>query len=124
MLLSNRDQLYQYSKIMTEYYYDDIEFELYNYDSSSEEENETIDPEVWQDWNSEELLNLWMSVVEYHEYWYIPLNRTFNEFCEFIYVSEPPSSVFCVPVPEIQAIKDHPWIRDLDWDYFFSLKYK
>lgn len=62
---------------MTEYY-DEIEFELYQYDSPTEDEEDEIHPEDWQDLNSEELLNLWMSIFEYHEYWYLPLNRTFN----------------------------------------------
>lgn len=109
---------------MTEYY-DDIEFELYNYDSNvSDEENEPVDPEVWQDLNSEELLNLWMSIVEYHEYWYLPLNKTFNDFCEFVFKYENDAEAhspqsFKEPPPEIQAIKNHPWIKNLDWDYFF-----
>lgn len=109
-------------------YYEDIEFELYNYDSPQEDvESEDIDPEVWQDLNSEELLNLWMSIVEYHEYWYLPLNRTFNEFCEFVWKWNFPNQPNCPNqqvCPEVQAIKDHPWIKNLDWDYFFSLNYK
>lgn len=116
---------------MSDYYYEDIEFELYNYDSPQEEcENEEIDPEVWQDLNSEELLNLWMSIVEYHEIWYLPLYRTFNEFCECVFqnqMSQSPSQTTCpiqTTCPEIQGIKDHPWIKNIDWDYFFSLNYK
>lgn len=119
-------------------YYEDIEFELYNYDSPQEDDEDDIDPEVWQDLNSEELLNLWMSIVEYHDHWYLPLNRSFNEFCEFVFENVSgtcpshdeiqthvsgtcPNQMVC---PEIQAIKSHPWIKNLDWNYFFSLNYK
>jgi len=99
-------------------YYDEIEHELYAYDDSQDDEgnSDLISPEDWQDLHSQELLNLWMSIVEYHEIWYLPLVKTFNQFCEFVYIGEESSSP---PPPEIQAIKDHPWIKDLDWEEFF-----
>lgn len=106
-------------------YYDDLEHELYEYDDSDDDQLCTVDQltsEEWQDWNSRELLNLWMSVVEYHEMWYLPLHRTFNQFCEFVYQSD--SSTSTPPPPEVQAICEHPWIKDLDWNLFFSLNYK
>ena len=93
--------------------------------SSSEDddfENEPDHQEVWQDWNSEDLLNLWMSIVEYHEQWYLPLKRTFNQFCEFVF--EDPDYEENITPPEIQAIKNHPMIRGHDGNYFFSLSYK
>ena len=95
-------------------------------DSQDEEdESSTLSPEDWQDWNSEELLDLWMSVVQYHEEWYIPLRRTFNQFCEFIYLGEEEASASGLIIPrEIQAIENHPLVRGLDWNYFFSLGYK
>lgn len=115
-------------------YYDEIEHELYEYDTI-EDESDSIELSIedWQDWNSEELLNLWMSIVEYHESWYLlpVMSRTFNQFCEFVFHglnSEEGRRVeeedFPPPPPEIQAIKNHPWIKGLDWNYFFSLSYK
>ena len=108
---------------MPEYYYDEIEHELYDYCDDSDDEltfQSNLSLEDWQDWNSEELLNLWMSIVEYHEVWYLPLTKTFNEFCEFVYFGEY-SSVECdhPPLPEIQAIHNHPWIKNLYWGEFF-----
>jgi hypothetical protein len=99
-------------------YYDEIEHELYAYDSQDDEFTENhLSPEDWQDLNSQELLNLWMSIVEYHENWYLPLNKTFNQFCEFVYVGS--EYEYTSSLPEIQAIKNHPWIKGLDWDQFF-----
>ena len=117
----------------------DYEYE-FEYTSSDDDlvDEFLLAPEDWQDWYSEELLNLWMSVVQYHEDWYIPLRRTFNEFCEFVFrdndISLDKSELLdkgspldnCqqlddAPAPEIQAIKDHPFIKGLDWNYFFSL---
>jgi hypothetical protein len=71
-------------------YYDEIEHELYSYDSYDEDENggALLSPEDWQDMHSQELLNAWMSIVEYHEDWYIPLTKTFNQFCEFVYYDQ------------------------------------
>lgn len=59
-----------------------------SYYCSSSEEDEVggvLSQEDWEDWNSEELLNMWMSIVESHEDWYLPLPGTFNEFCDFMY---------------------------------------
>jgi hypothetical protein len=105
----------------------DYEYE-FEYTSSDDDlvDEFLLAPEDWQDWYSEELLNLWMSVVQYHEDWYIPLRRTFNEFCEFVFRDKDISLDNCpqlddAPAPEIQAIKDHPFIKGLDWNYFFSL---
>ena len=51
--------------------------------SSSDEADDLLpSQEDWEDWNSEELLNEWMSIVEYHEDWYLPLPCTFNQFCD------------------------------------------
>lgn len=107
-------------------YYDEIEHELYMYDSQDDEGNgDILSPEDWQDLNSQELLNLWMSIVEYHEEWYLPLNKTFNQFCEFVYFGETSSMPHTpTPPPEIQAIKNHPWIAGLDWEQFFIYTYK
>lgn len=126
---------------MPEHYYDEIEHELVvscEFDSDDGDCEDNLNPEDLHDWNSEELLNLWMSIVEYHEDWYLPLNRTFHQFCEFALFfsekeerdkSEPlDKSVdldFSPPPPEIQAIdQNHPLIKNRDWNYFFSLSYK
>jgi hypothetical protein len=110
-------------------YYSDIAF----LSSSDDDENDQIElnAEEWQDWNSETLLNLWMSIVEYHEEWYLPLNKTFNDFCEFVYEEEDKGEPLDKPMGldneqgsvlgEIQAIKDHPLIKGLDWNKFFSV---
>ena len=103
---------------MTEYY-DEIEHELYVYSDEEQEDVVELSQEEWQDWNSEELLNMWFSVVEYHEYWYLPIRKTFNEFCEYIYEHDGEEK-FC---PEVQAIKHHPFIKGRDWTLFFSLNY-
>lgn len=96
-------------------------FGEFSSDDDSIDDDIELDQEEWQDWNSEELLNLWMTIVEYHENWYLPLNRNFNQFCEFVFSEEEQSFTFA---PEIQAIKNHPLVRDRDWHYFFSLSYK
>ena len=101
----------------------DEEYYIFLSESSDDEDDLEFDQEEWQDWNSEELLNLWMSIVEYHENWYLPLNRNFNQFCEFVFSEEDEEQSFTF-APEIQAIKNHPLVRDRDWDYFFSLSYK
>jgi hypothetical protein len=100
----------------------------YEYTSNSESESDDeifkeFCQEDWQDWNSEVLLNLWMSIVEYHENWYLPLHRSFNDFCEFVY-KDPEECEITFQPPEVQAIKNHPLIRCHDWNYFFSLSYK
>ncbi len=78
-----------------------------------------LSPEDWQDWHSEELLNAWMSVVEYHEQWYLPLRRTFNQFCEFVYNQTEPV------VNAADHYSQWHWLPEgYDWNYFFSLGYK
>ena len=114
------------------------EFDLVAVLTESDDEEftqEQLSPEDWQDWNSEELLNLWMSIVQYHEEWYLPLRRTFNEFCDFVFVGQEDESLdrgtplgmnkfMDDDAPEVQAIKDHPFIKGLDWVSFFSLRTK
>lgn len=43
-----------------------------------------LDPESWQDWNSEQLLDVYMSLVELFEDGYTNKTVPFNAFCEFI----------------------------------------
>jgi hypothetical protein len=108
------------------YCYDEIELA---YDSPVDSDDptqheEAMSIEDWQDWNSEELLNLWMSIVQYHEEWYLPLRKTFNEFCEFVFRGLDNGSpldnfTYLDSPPEIQAIKNHPFVKGLDWNLFF-----
>lgn len=107
---------------MTHEYYSDDSYDYSSSDSDFENDDSFIlSQEDWEDWNSEELLNVWMSIVEYHEEWYIPLRRTFNQFCDFVYQADDEKETL---TPEIQAVKEHPFVKGLDWNYFFSLSYK
>jgi hypothetical protein len=94
------------------------DFELYAY--SDDEESETIFDEFtiedWQDWYSEDLLNLWFTVVDHHEYWYLPIRKTYNEFTRFILEGEDDEEII---TPEVQAIKRHPFIKNRNWRNFF-----
>jgi hypothetical protein len=100
-------------------YYEDEECELFDYDNDSDfYDEDVLSPEEWQDMNSKELLNVWMSIVEYRETLYLPLYKTFNELCEFVY----DTTTDCeeIIVPEVQAIKDHTFVKNRNWEYFFS----
>ena len=49
----------------------------------------TLDCEAWQDWYSQDLLNMYFSMVEYdetlgHNY---TKHMTFNDFCTFMYAN-------------------------------------
>lgn len=62
----------------------------YDYDDQMEEyEPYEFDEETWQDWHSEDLLNMWMSICEYRENLYIRdkclQNATYSSFCEWAY---------------------------------------
>lgn len=98
-------------------YFDEIEFELFQYEDDSDSEEYELDPEEWQDFYSEDLLNVWMSIVEYHENWYIPLKKTFNQMCEFIFQDAGECEII---THEIQAIRNHPFVKGRNWEYFFS----
>lgn len=101
-------------------YFDEIEYELFQYDDDDLQEDAEIkiDQEEWQDMNSEDLLNVWFTIIEYHEENYLPLRKTFNQMCEFVY-KEPTYEEI---VPEIQAIRNHPFVKDRNWMEFFSLE--
>lgn len=55
----------------------------------SDDEPDPLHPEDWQDLNSQDLLNMWMSIQSYLETY--GLQRTFlqtasfNSFCDFVY---------------------------------------
>ena len=74
---------------MTQHDWSDSDDSYYTGSSSDEESCDkwAFNQEDWEDWNSEELLNEWMSIVEYHEDWYLPRPGTFNEFCDFQFFS-------------------------------------
>jgi hypothetical protein len=100
-------------------YHDDLEYELYNY-SDEEEDDDLFDLftlEDWQDWYSEELLNLWFHIVEYHDFFYEPLRKTYNEFTLFVLGDDDEFEEFITP--EVQGISNNPFIRDRDWRNFF-----
>ena len=46
-----------------------------------------LDPESWHDWNSQHLLNMYMSMVEYCNSQGVQFmdGVTFNDFCHFIF---------------------------------------
>ena len=46
-----------------------------------------LDPEAWQDWNSEHLLNMYMSLVDYCDTQGLTYMKSvsFNDFCHFIF---------------------------------------
>lgn len=98
----------------------------------SEEENDggsdefvLENPEDLQDWHSEELLDVWMSIVEYHEDWYLPLNRTFNQFCHFVLFQEKDEEEERLHDAVRLISSRYPLIiQGRDWEYFFSLRYK
>jgi hypothetical protein len=99
-------------------YYEDEECELFDYDNDSDfYDEDVLSPEEWQDMNSEELLNVWMSILEYREALYLPLYKNFNELCEFVYDSTDCEEII---FPEVQAIKDHKFVKNRNWEYFFS----
>jgi len=64
-------------------YGDDVDLDAeYDYD-----EPDPLSPEDWQDWHSQHLLNMWMSLEEYRQDRYIKArmmqHATFNSFCEY-----------------------------------------
>lgn len=92
---------------------------------SDDDDNEFVldNPEDVQDWFSEDLLNAWMSIVEYHENWYLPLNRTFNQFCEFVLQDDDGDDEETL-TDAVRLIQHLPFISGRNWEYFFSLRYK
>jgi len=67
-------------------YAGDVNQEDANIDTSDDEVEEPLDPQAWQDWNSEHLLNMYMSLVDYCETQGLPFmcNVSFNQFNHFI----------------------------------------
>lgn len=60
-----------------------------SHDGDSEEDIQTLDPEDWQDWHSQDLLNMWFSIRQYVETYglqneFLQL-ASFNDFCSFVH---------------------------------------
>jgi hypothetical protein len=74
--------------LRNEYSYDAFDGDDAFEDQEEQELDEPLDPETWEDWNSEHLLNLWMGIRAYLEdnslqnTWL--QHGTFNDFCQFI----------------------------------------
>lgn len=56
-------------------------------ETSDDEVQEPLDPQTWQDWNSEHLLNMYLSLVDYCDVQGLTFMRgvTFSQFNNFIY---------------------------------------
>jgi hypothetical protein len=48
---------------------------------------EEFDPETWQDWNSEWLLDNYMNIRDVYESQYLKVPFTFNCYCEIMYAN-------------------------------------
>jgi len=69
-------------------YIDDITLLSINFYSSDSDESideYVMNEEEWMDWNSEHLLNIYMSCVEHYENEFLIFRNTFNSFCHFVY---------------------------------------
>lgn len=63
-------------------YINDLDVQDYSGDDMDDPDQQD-DPQSWQDWNSEHLLNMWMNVKEYIGY--RKLSCTFNDWNVFVY---------------------------------------
>lgn len=69
-------------------YIDDItllSLQFYSSDSDESVDEYVMNEEEWMDWNSEHLLNIYMSCVEHYENEFLIFRKTFNSFCHFVY---------------------------------------
>jgi hypothetical protein len=64
--------------------WDESEF---SYDTDEEEIYEEMDPETWQDWNSEWLLDNYMQIRDHYESRYLRAPVSFNCYCEIMYAN-------------------------------------
>jgi hypothetical protein len=67
-----------------EYSRDAFQGENYAYDSDDQEEDIDLSPEDWQDLNSQELLNAWLSIREYLDQHYINTTAKYPDFVNLI----------------------------------------
>ena len=67
--------------------YDEVVFDQQQDQDDGDDGPIDLDPESWHDWNSEHLLNMYMSLVDYCETQGLTLmkNVAFNDFCHFIF---------------------------------------
>jgi hypothetical protein len=74
--------------VNNEYAYDALRAEDAHDDDIQEDDEVVLDPQSWQDWNSEHILNMWMSLQAYLEDNHISnsiLNKaTFPLFVQFV----------------------------------------
>jgi len=61
-----------------------VEDEL-DYNSEDDDTQEPLDPESWQDWHSEELLDDYLLIANKFESVYRRAPFTFNAYCEYAY---------------------------------------
>lgn len=87
----------------------------YNSDDDSDDLNDELDPESWQDWYSEQLLNAWMTIRMWYEDQYIPVRSTYHDFVEFVMapgpwfttdVPSPTCTMFWNQISKIEVIGD------------------
>ena len=69
----------EYAKDSIFYYHE------YDYDEEDEEPEELLDPESWQDWHSEVLLDGYMTIRDHFESQYLRAPMSFNQYCEYKY---------------------------------------
>jgi hypothetical protein len=53
-----------------------------DYNSEEDEYQEPLDPESWQDWHSEVLLDDYMEIRDYYESQYLKAPLTFHDYCQ------------------------------------------
>jgi len=61
-----------------------VEDEL-DYNEELDQEEEPLDPESWQDWHSEQLLDEYLEIASTHESVYKRCPISFNTYCEWSY---------------------------------------
>lgn len=77
-----------------EYSYDIVQDDAYEPQDIDDLDDELVlDPESWQDWNSEHILNMWMGLRAYLEDNHLTntmmTNVTFHDFCTFVQKRSP-----------------------------------
>jgi hypothetical protein len=77
-----------------EYSYDIVQDDAYDVPDTDDVDDEfVLDPESWQDWHSEHLLNMWMGIRAYLEDNHLTSTMltdvTFNDFCTFVQERSP-----------------------------------
>jgi hypothetical protein len=69
-----------------EYAGDVNDLEDIDYSCDDVETSDTsVDPQSWQDWHSEHILNMYSTITEYFEMYYRVLNISFNDWNTFLF---------------------------------------